>query len=87
MATTLDDIARAYEAITEAEERYRATLRAGIADGVQQVEISARLGRSREKIRQDAMPDEKREKLREADADRKRQIREAAKAPKVRRRK
>ena len=74
--TTLDDIKAAHAKIAEAEAHYRDVLRAGIADGVKQADVVRELGRTRETVRQDAMPDEERAALREVE----RQRREAAKA-------
>ena len=78
VVTSVDDVVTAYSKIEQAWEQYRATLREclaeGEAEGVQgrQAEISRRLGRTREAIRQDAMTDEDRERLRKAEADRRR---------------
>jgi hypothetical protein len=66
----LQDVIAAYNAIGEAEKRYRATVRAALADGVLQVEIAKALKRTREMIRRDAMTDEQREALRKAEAER-----------------
>lgn len=71
MTTTLDDIETAYraiqDAIDQARQRYRRTLRAGLADGVQQTAVATRLGRTRETIRRDAMTDEETAVIRAAD--------------------
>jgi hypothetical protein len=75
---TVDDVVNAYSEIEKAWENYRTTLRAclaeGEAEGIQgrQAEISRRLGRTREAIRQDAMTHEQREQLRKIEADRRR---------------
>jgi hypothetical protein len=68
--TSLQDVIEAWNAIGQAEERYRETVRAAIADGVPQVRIAEAIGRTREMIRRDAMTDEAREVLRHAEADR-----------------
>lgn len=71
--STLNEIVKAFNAIDEAERRYRALLREALAAGkVQQVEVSKALNRTREMIRRDAMTDEQREALRRADAERRR---------------
>jgi len=73
---SVDDVVSAYHAIGEAWETYRATLRACIEEGGaegrtgRQAEISRRIGRTRETLRQDAMTPEQREQLRRAEADR-----------------
>jgi hypothetical protein len=80
--TNLQDVIEAWTEISRAEERYRETLRAAIADGVPQVAISKALERTREMIRRDAMTDEQREELRQVEAERHRKRREDAKAAK-----
>lgn len=70
---TLKDIVEAHRAITEARERYRELLRAGLADGVTQSQIARALDVTRETVRRDALPDDQREALRRADAERKRE--------------
>lgn len=85
---SVDDVVNAYEAIArateEATERYRQLLRECLAEGTaegisgRQAEISRRIGRTREALRQDAMPAEQREQIRKAEAER----RAAAKAAK-----
>lgn len=70
--STLKDVIEAYRAISKAEQRYRETLREALKLGVQQVEISKALDRTREMIRRDAMTEEQRERMRLADAERKR---------------
>lgn len=78
VVTSVDDVVAAYDRIEQAWEHYRATLRACLAEGEaanqvgRQAEISRRLGRTREAIRQDAMSNEEREHLRKAEADRRR---------------
>jgi cytochrome c551/c552 len=79
----LEDVAQAYAAIGDAEQHYRAILRAAIADGVKQADISRRLKRSDEMLRQDAMTDEERQQMRERDAARKREQRAAARERKA----
>jgi len=75
---TVDDVVAAYNKIERAWEDYRKTLREclaeGKAEGVQgrQKEIARRLGRTREAIRQDALSGEDRERLRRAEAVRRR---------------
>lgn len=76
--TTLKQVTRAYEAIRQAEQRYRETLREALAAGVKQAEIAKELGVTREKLRQDAMPEEKIAELRNADAKRKAELRARA---------
>lgn len=68
---TIDDIAAAFRQIEEARETYRRTLRAGLADGVHQVDISRHLGRTRETLRRDAMTDDELDAVRDADRRRK----------------
>jgi hypothetical protein len=77
--TNLQDVIDAWRGISEAEERYRETLRAAIADGVPQVEIAKAIDRTREMLRRDAMTDEQREDLRQSEAERLRRRREAQK--------
>ena len=69
--TTLEEIVEAFNAIGAAQERYRETLRAGLAAGVQQVEVSTALKRTRETIRRDAMDEQELAAAREADRIRK----------------
>lgn len=69
--TTLKDVVKAWNGIAEAEQRYRQTLRAAIADEVPQVEISRAINRTREMLRRDAMTDEERAEVRRADLARK----------------
>lgn len=66
----MKDVIDAWNAIGQAEERYRETVRAAIADGVPQVRIAESIGRTREMIRRDAMTDEARETLKRSEADR-----------------
>ena len=68
--TTLREVIEAYEEIARAEERYRATVRAAIAEGVKQASIARALNRTRESIRRDAMNEEERDQLRNAEAER-----------------
>jgi hypothetical protein len=79
--TNLQDVIDAYEAIAAAEERYRETVRAAIADGVPQVQIAKALNRTREMIRRDAMTDEQRDALRRSESDRLRKRRATRGAP------
>lgn len=76
VVTSVDDVVAAYAEIEQAWERYRFILRACLAEAEgqqgRQAEISRRLGRTREAIRQDAMTAEQREQLRKAEADRRR---------------
>lgn len=74
--TSLQDVIEAFQEISRAEERYRETLRAALADGVTQTAISKALDRTREMIRQDAMTDEQRAELRRAAAERQRRKRQ-----------
>jgi hypothetical protein len=73
-----DEVVRDFNAIEQAWEKYRATLRACIAEGEaegitgRQAELVKKLGRTREMLRRDAMTDEQREQLRIAEAERKR---------------
>lgn len=69
--TTLDEIEDAWNDIARARERYRRTLRAGLDEGIPQVEISRRLGRTREMLRRDVMTDEQLAELKRADRERK----------------
>lgn len=78
--SNLDDVIEAYNAISEAELRYRAVLRDALSSGVQQVAISKALNRTREMIRRDAMTEEQRDQMRRADAARKRGRRTTRKA-------
>jgi hypothetical protein len=71
--TTLKDIVKAYKAIDVARERYRQTLRDGLENGVQQVDVCRALDRTRESVRRDAMTEEELEQAREADRRRKAQ--------------
>jgi hypothetical protein len=72
---TVREVLAAYQKITDAEERYRATLRRALAAGIPQVELAQALGLSREKLRQDTMTETDRERIRQADAARKRRRR------------
>jgi hypothetical protein len=74
--TNLQDVIEAWQAIAEAERRYRETLRAAIADGVQQKAIAEAIARTREKVRRDALPEDERERLLKADAERVRKRRQ-----------
>lgn len=76
----MNDVVEAWAGIARAEEHYRETLRAAIASGASQTEISKALNRTREMLRRDVMTPQQREELRRADAEKKRHIREAAKA-------
>lgn len=75
---SVDDVVKAYEAIEKAWEHYRQTLRACLEEGSaegksgRQAEISRRIGRTREALRQDAMTTEQREAIRQAEAERRR---------------
>lgn len=75
---SVDDVVNAFQEIDRAWERYRAALRACIAEGAEegrsgrQAEISRRLNRTREMLRRDAMTDDQREALRIAEMERKR---------------
>ncbi len=75
---TLQKVIKAYEAIAAAEARYREVLREARAAGVEQVDIAAALGVTREKLRIDEMTDEEREALRERDRLRKADLRQRA---------
>jgi hypothetical protein len=69
----LNEIKQAYAAIDKAEQHYRAVLRKHLKAGtVQQVDVATALKRTREMIRRDAMTEEERDRLRLADAERKR---------------
>lgn len=74
----MQDVIEAWQAISDAERHYRATVRAALADGVQQIDIAKAINRTREKVRRDAMPEEERDKLLKADAERVRKRRQAA---------
>jgi len=75
--TNLQDVIEAWQDIARAEERYRETVRAAIADGVTQVAISKALDRTREMIRRDAMTDEQRQELHRVESERLRKRRES----------
>ncbi len=77
---TLKQVIKAHRAIAAATEHYRELLRDALASGVPQVEIARELGVTRETLRKDALTDEKRQAIREADAARKARLRERAKA-------
>ena len=81
MVTTdeVQEVIKAYNAIGQAEQRYRQLLRAALAERGNQVRIAEALGVTREKLRQDAMTDDERQAVRGADAKRKAAIRERAK--------
>lgn len=66
----MQDVIDAWNDIARAEERYRETLRAAIADGVPQVAISKAIDRTREMLRRDAMTDEQRAEFNRAEAER-----------------
>ncbi len=66
----MQDVINAYEEIRQAEERYRATVRAAIADGIRQSAIARALNRTRESIRRDAMTDDQRAELLQSEGDR-----------------
>lgn len=76
----VQEVIKAYEAIGKAEQRYQALLRAALATRGNQARIAEALGVTREKLRQDAMTEEERQAVREADAQRKTAIRQRAKA-------
>ena len=82
----MQDVIDAWRASTEAEalqreaeERYRETVRAALADGVTQSAIAKALDRTREMIRRDAMTDEQRAEYRRAVAERARRGRASRK--------
>lgn len=66
----MQDVIDAYNAIEEARERYRESVRAAISDGVSQTSIARALDRTRESIRRDAMPAEQREALEASERER-----------------
>ena len=69
----LEEIVQAFRAIDAAERHYRTVLRKHLkARAVQQVDVATALKRTREMIRRDAMTEEERDRLRQADAGRKR---------------
>src|SRR5438552_518704 len=80
---SVDDVVEAYNAIERAWEHYRETLRACLDEGSaggksgRQAEISRRIGRTRETLRQDAMTPEQREALRRAEAQRREEAKRA----------
>lgn len=76
----VQEVIKAYRAIGKAEERYRQLLRAALAERGNQARIAEALDVTREKLRQDAMTEEERQAVREADAQRKAAIRQRAKA-------
>jgi hypothetical protein len=75
---SVDDVVAAWDAIEDAWDNYRKTLRDCIAEGTdegrsgRQAEISRRIERTREMLRRDAMTTEQREALRIAEMERKR---------------
>lgn len=71
-STRTQEIVDAFHLIEQRRCEYEEVLRAGLQEGVPQVDISKALNRTREMLRRDAMPEEEREKLRQADAERKR---------------
>jgi hypothetical protein len=75
--TNLQDVIEAWQAIADAERRYRDAVRSAIADGVQQAAIAKAISRTREKVRRDAMSEEKRAELLKADAERVRKRRQS----------
>jgi len=75
---TVGEVVAAYRRIGEAEERYRAVLRRALESGATQAELAQALGRSREKLRQDAMTAEDLARIQQANTDRKRRGRVAA---------
>lgn len=85
---SVDDVVEAFQEIEKSWERYRATLRAALAEGEaegiagRQAKIAKRLDRTREMLRRDAMTDEQRAELRAVEAERKRAA-TAAKGEKV----
>ncbi len=86
---TEDEVVAAFEDIERAWENYRKNLRSYIAEGVtegssgRQAAVSKRLGRTREMLRRDAMTEDQREALRQAEAERKRQAAKKAAEPKA----
>lgn len=77
--TTAEEVIEAYRAIGEAEQRYRELLRDAMHDRGNQARIARELGVTREKLRVDALTDEERQAVREADAKRKAELRQRAK--------
>lgn len=73
--TDLNDVIEAWNGIERAQARYRATVRAAIADGTKQAEIAKALDRTREAIRRDAMPEKDRQAFLAAEAERLRRAR------------
>lgn len=80
--TTIDDVKAAFARIEEAEVAYRATVRAALTAGVKQADLARELNRNRDSLRQDAMPEEERLKLREKEVERQRARRAATAAKK-----
>ena len=76
----VEQVIKAYGEIGKAEERYRKLLREALGVRGNQARIAAGLGVAREKLRQDAMTEQERQAVREADAARKAAIRQRAKA-------
>lgn len=76
----VEEVIKAYRAISEAEEHYRQLLRDALQVRGTQARLVEALGVTREKLRQDAMTEEERQAVREADAKRKAGIRQRAKA-------
>jgi hypothetical protein len=76
--TTLQEMIDAYNAIETAWENYRAAVRKAIASGVRQSDIARQIKRTREMIRRDAMPEDQRKALAEAEKERLRRRRTAS---------
>lgn len=76
--TSIDDVEQAFRAIDQAERGYRETVRKALAEKTTtQAEISRRLGRSREMLRQDAMSEDERAAIRATELERQRARRAA----------
>lgn len=77
---TVEDVIKAHAEIAKAEARYRDVLREALKVRGTQARLVEALGVTREKLRQDSLPESDREKVREADARRKAAIRDRARA-------
>lgn len=77
---TVEEVIKAHADIGKAQERYRLLLREATQERGAQTRIAEALGVTRETLRQDAMTDDERQAVRDADARRKAELRQRAKA-------